>query len=330
MSRFERALAIVCALCAVLGMVLAIGTSGETVIHSWDVLPALLYPLLVLIFLGLFRLKLPPTASGILAALGGVVVILELGGFEHAGWGYWFLCLTAWLMTWLFAERLSHRVAQGSASHPAFGLLIPLSFGIAILVMWEAITRAGQVPTVILPPPSSIWTEIAGNVPTLAADFQQTFLKSVLSGYALGCGLGLIVAIAIDRSPFLKRGLLPLGNFVSALPLVGVAPIMVMWFGFDWPSKAAVVVIMTFFPMLVNTVAGLNAAGSMERDMMRTYASSYWQTLFKLRLPAAAPFIFNALKINSNSGLDRRNRSGILRDNPWWEWGSGYRPRSGG
>jgi NitT/TauT family transport system permease protein len=78
---------------------------------------------------------------------------------------------------------------------------------------------------------------------------------------------------------------------------------MVMWFGFVWPSKAAVVVIMTLFPMLVNTVAGLNASGNMERDMMRTYASSYWQTLFKLRLPAAAPFIFNALKINSTLAL---------------------------
>jgi NitT/TauT family transport system permease protein len=125
----------------------------------------------------------------------------------------------------------------------------------------------------------------------------------VLIGYVVGNVIAFIVAIAVDRSPFLKRGLLPLGNFVSALPLIGVAPIMVMWFGFDWPSKAAVVVIMTFFPMLVNTVAGLNASGNMERDMMRTYASSYWQTLFKLRLPAAAPFIFNALKINSTLAL---------------------------
>jgi NitT/TauT family transport system permease protein len=64
-----------------------------------------------------------------------------------------------------------------------------------------------------------------------------------------------------------------------------------------------VVVVMTFFPMLVNTVAGLAASGHMERDLMRTYASSYWQTLFKLRLPAAAPFIFNALKINSTLAL---------------------------
>ncbi|RYG96399.1 MAG: ABC transporter permease subunit, partial [Alphaproteobacteria bacterium] len=82
-----------------------------------------------------------------------------------------------------------------------------------------------------------------------------------------------------------------------------IAPIMVMWFGFDWPSKAAVVVAMTFFPMLVNTVAGLNASSSIERDLMRTYAANYWETLLKLRLPAAAPFIFNALKINSTLAL---------------------------
>jgi NitT/TauT family transport system permease protein len=90
---------------------------------------------------------------------------------------------------------------------------------------------------------------------------------------------------------------------VSALPIIGVAPIMVMWFGFDWPSKAAVVVVMTFFPMLVNTVAGLAETGHMERDLMRTYAADYWQMLLKLRLPAAAPFIFNALKINSTLAL---------------------------
>jgi NitT/TauT family transport system permease protein len=101
----------------------------------------------------------------------------------------------------------------------------------------------------------------------------------------------------------LQRGLLPLGNLVSALPIVGVAPIMVMWFGFDWQSKAAVVVIMTFFPMLVNTVAGLAAAGHMERDLMKTYGADYRQTLLHLRLPAALPFIFNGLKINSTLAL---------------------------
>ena len=141
------------------------------------------------------------------------------------------------------------------------------------------------------------------SLPILWADFQQTFLKAVLIGYVLGCGSGFIIAIAIDRSPFLQRGLLPVGNLVSALPIIGVAPIMVMWFGFDWPSKAAVVVIMTVFPMMVNAIAGLAQTSTMERDLMRTYAAGYWQTLWKLRLPAAAPFIFNALKINSTLAL---------------------------
>jgi NitT/TauT family transport system permease protein len=78
---------------------------------------------------------------------------------------------------------------------------------------------------------------------------------------------------------------------------------MVMWFGFDWPSKAAVVVVMTFFPMLVNAVAGLESSGKIERDLMSSYGANYLQTLLKLRLPAAMPFIFNALKINSTLAL---------------------------
>ena len=125
----------------------------------------------------------------------------------------------------------------------------------------------------------------------------------MLAGWAMGCGAGFLVAILADRIPFLRRGLLPLGNFVAALPIIGIAPIMVMWFGFDWQSKAAVVVVMTFFPMLVNTVAGLAAAGRLELDLMRSYGAGWLTTLLKLRLPAALPFIFNALKINSTLAL---------------------------
>ncbi len=144
---------------------------------------------------------------------------------------------------------------------------------------------------------------IAQEGPTLWADFWQTFVKGALSGYAIGCTAAVLTAIAIDRSPFLQKGLLPVGNFVAALPIVGIAPIMVMWFGFDWHSKAAVVVVMVFFPVLVNTVAGLKAADQMQRDLMQTYGASYTQALFKLRLPAAMPFIFNGLKIATTLAL---------------------------
>jgi NitT/TauT family transport system permease protein len=211
------------------------------------------------------------------------------------------------LLFWIAAWGVNEWLVRLSPAHPsarrAIDLVVPTLFGITLLVLWEGITVGFAVPPVLLPPPTQIWLRLVGNVPVLLADFQQTFLKSVLVGWAVGCGAGFLVSILIDRSPFLQRGLLPLGNFVSALPVIGIAPIMVMWFGFDWPSKVAVVVVMTFFPMLVNTNAGLAASGGMERDLMRTYAARYWQTLFKLRLPAAAPFIFNALKINSTLAL---------------------------
>ena len=164
------------------------------------------------------------------------------------------------------------------------------------------LVRGLRVSPVILPTPSAIASRLAVSLPTLWADVVQTF-KGVLAGYLLGCGAGIAAALVIDRSPFLQRGLLPLGTLVSALPIVGVAPVMVMWFGFDWPSKAAVVVIMTFFPMLVNVTAGLAASGAMERDLMKTYGASDRDTLTKLRLPAALPFIFNGLKINSTLAL---------------------------
>lgn len=207
-----------------------------------------------------------------------------------------------WLAAWAINEWLVRLRARGTAAR-AINFVVPLLFGAALLVLWEGLVRGFSVPSVLLPPPSAIWARITSSLPTLWADFHQTFIRSVLPGYAMGCLAGLLVAILIDRSPFLKRGLLPVGNFVSALPLVGIAPIMVMWFGFDWQSKAAVVVVMTFFPMLVNAVAGLNASNQMERDLMRTYAAGHWHTLFKLRLPAAWPFIFNALKINSTLAL---------------------------
>ena len=178
----------------------------------------------------------------------------------------------------------------------------PLVFGVILLAFWEAAVRLGGVPPIILPAPSAIGLRLVTSIPTLTADFLQT-IRGVLAGYFIGCASGLLVAVLIDRSRFLQRGLLPLGNLVSALPIVGVAPIMVMWFGFDWQSKAAVVVVMTFFPMLVNTIAGLSSSGPIERDLMKTYGANYWQTLLALRLPVAMPFIFNALKINTTLAM---------------------------
>ncbi|MDR6663109.1 NitT/TauT family transport system permease protein [Tardiphaga robiniae] len=217
--------------------------------------------------------------------------------------GFWMVVIGVWLASWICVVALAGLKPRNSAFRKIIDLAIPLLFGAAVFYLWEVVVRGAGVPPVLLPSPSAAATKFMASLPILGADFVQTFIRGVLIGYAIGCGAGLLVAILAHRFEFLGRGLLPLGNFFSALPLVGVAPIMVMWFGFDWPSKAAVVALVTFFPMLVNALAGLQAAGDIERDLMRSYGASYAQTLIKLYLPAALPFIFNALKINATLAL---------------------------
>lgn len=182
-------------------------------------------------------------------------------------------------------------------------LAVPVIFGLTLILIWESAVRGFDISPVLLPAPSAIALRFVASTGILWEDFVQTVLKGALSGYVIGCGAAFAMAVIVDRFPFLQRGLLPVGNFVAALPIIGMAPILVMWFGFDWQSKAAVVVVMVFFPMLVNTVEGLQATDSMQRDLMRTYASGYWTTLLKLRLPAAMPFIFNGLKIGTTLAL---------------------------
>ncbi|WP_299745842.1 ABC transporter permease [uncultured Tateyamaria sp.] len=208
------------------------------------------------------------------------------------------LALLVWPGGWALNNWLAHR-----GDNRAVRIAIPVIFGLTLLVIWEALVRGFGISPVILPAPSTVAQTFAASTDILWIDFGQTVVKGALRGFAIGAIAAFVAAVLIDRSAFLTRGLLPIGNFVAALPIVGIAPIMVNWFGFDWQSKAAVVVVMVFFPILVNTVQGLNEASAMQRDLMRTYAAGYWQTLFRLRLPAAMPFVFNGLKIATTLAL---------------------------
>ncbi|MGJ8623117.1 MAG: ABC transporter permease [Yoonia sp.] len=208
------------------------------------------------------------------------------------------------ILVWAAGWWLNVRLANGPQSdRPVVKVLIPAIFGITIIMVWELLVHAYDINPVILPAPSSIGARIMVEGPRLWADFQQTIIKGAMTGYVLGGLAAFAVAILADRSDFLTRGILPVGSFMAALPIVGTAPIFVKWLGSDWESKAAVVAVMVFFPILVNTVAGLKDTSAMQRDLMRTYGAGYWPTLIKLRLPAAMPFIFNGLKIATTLAL---------------------------
>jgi NitT/TauT family transport system permease protein len=312
--RWERA-AVLATLCFVATAVLPLLRDSPGGFYSWFAFPVLPLIWLICLLVASWQAGLAArgTAVGLLltlaAAVGGILPLRVITLHQRVGEvpglevpGVWIFVLGLGFLVWRALALLSDAAAQRGAPR-ALGLLVPGLFGAWLLYLWQVGVTGFGVPSVLLPSPVQIAIVFLGATGTLWADFYQTFLKSVLAGYALGCGSGFLVALLVDRVPFLQRGLLPLGNFVSALPIVGVAPIMVMWFGFDWQSKAAVVVIMTFFPMLVNTIAGLHATAAMERDLMRSYGASYLQTLVRVRLPNALPFIFNALKINSTLAL---------------------------
>jgi NitT/TauT family transport system permease protein len=250
-------------------------------------------------FGGIAGRAVPLLGSLFLGAALPLLTVTDQPGIGVSLPGLWFYLLGLGFIAWESMEWLArHDAGRGLAP-----LAAPVLFGIWLLYVWEVAVVGFGVPQILLPAPHQIGHQLVSQGALLWGDFRQTFLKAVIAGWAAGCSLGFITAVLIDRVPFLQRGLLPLGNLVSAVPVVGIAPIMVMWFGFDWPSKAAVIVVMTFFPMLINTIAGFAQVDAMGRDMMQAYGASYWQSFFKLRLPSALPFIFNALKINSTLAM---------------------------
>jgi len=169
---------------------------------------------------------------------------------------YAFLAVLIWGVGWWLNVRLANGAHAGK---PLVKVLIPTIFGLTVLIVWELLVRGFDVNPVILPAPSSILSRLMVEGPRLWADFQQTIIKGAMTGYILGALAALAVAVLADRSDFLTRGILPVGGFMAALPIVGTAPIFVKWLGSDWHSKAAVVAVMVFFPILVNTVAGRDA-----------------------------------------------------------------------
>ncbi len=284
--------------------VLPLGQVDGLTLAWWQSMPAMASLAVTLASLVLARRKpygaLPESLlllPGLLAGALLPLLLLDSGVTLGQGLGLWLFVGGILALLWHVMERLTE--CGGIFRH----LLVPALFGTMLIYLWEVGVRGFEVPSVLLPAPSAIAHALVAQAANLEDDFVQTVVKAVLRGYLWGCGAGFVVAILADRIPFLARGLLPFGNLVSAIPVVGIAPIMVMWFGFDWPSKAAVVVVMTFFPMLVNTLAGLAASEAIQLDLMRSYAAGYWRTLLMLRLPNALPFLFNGLKINSTLAL---------------------------
>ncbi|HEX8919562.1 MAG TPA: ABC transporter permease [Chloroflexota bacterium] len=193
--------------------------------------------------------------------------------------------------------RAYHRLAQGFVR-----IVPPAVVFVLILAFWQFGVKALHIPIYALPTPTDIWHTLP-TISELPADARYTTFNEALPGFIIGSGLGFLVAVIAMRFRFVARGVMPYAVISNSIPIIGMAPIAVALFGFDWQSKAFIVAVLTFFPMVINAYRGLTSLDLLSLQLMRSYAANGWETFYKLRLPSSLPYVFNALKINATLAM---------------------------
>lgn len=174
--------------------------------------------------------------------------------------------------------------------------LLPALLVLALLVAWEVSVRAASVPVYVLPAPSQIAPRLISHAPNLATQGAITLAEALL-GFALGCGVSLVAAAAMVHSPVLERSLLPIAILLKVTPMVAIAPLLVIWFGFGLAPRAIVAALLTFYPMLINALAGFRAVGPEATDVLGALAASRWEVFRFLRWPSALPYLFAGARV---------------------------------
>jgi NitT/TauT family transport system permease protein len=174
---------------------------------------------------------------------------------------------------------------------------------IAVIAIWEGLVASLNLQQFILPRPSAIATAFVANWPRLQQVAGNTLFEA-LGGLAIGVSAGVLTAFAVARWERLREAVLPIAVGASAIPIIAAAPIMSNWFGILNPfAKMAIVILLVFFPMLVNVARGLSQVDESAVELMRASAASDGQVLRKLRLPNALPYFFTGLKISTTLSL---------------------------
>jgi ABC-type nitrate/sulfonate/bicarbonate transport system permease component len=173
---------------------------------------------------------------------------------------------------------------------PAFVLTV------TILAVWELYVRTGQISSAVLPSPVMVVQALVENWDIIAVHTMQTLLETVI-GLAVATLLGLLLAIALDISTWMRRAVYPILVTSQTIPIIALAPLLVLWFGFDLQPKVIVVVLYCFFPIAVACADGLLGTDPDLVRLMRSMRASRWQVLMLVRLPGAMPAFFSGLRI---------------------------------
>lgn len=184
--------------------------------------------------------------------------------------------------------------------------LVDLSVALAaiagIALVLELWTRALRVPSYLLPAPSAVVARMATDAGLLAREGSIT-LGEAAAGFVLGTGIAFALATAMAWSRPLERTLFPLAILVKLTPIIAIAPLFTLWFGFGTAPKVAIAALITFFPMLVNSFVGLRSADLQEVAFLQTLGASGREIFRHLRVPSALPYLFSGARISVNLAL---------------------------
>jgi ABC-type nitrate/sulfonate/bicarbonate transport system permease component len=173
----------------------------------------------------------------------------------------------------------------------------PLVLVAAVVVVWEAYVRLAALDPITLPSPTRVLSALWDFRATAVANLVPTLVEATV-GCAVSVTLGIAAAIALDRSSIVRRAVEPLLVTSQTIPIVAIAPLFVIWFGFGLLPKVLIVVLVTFFPVTVALLDGLGRTGAEALDLMYSMGSTPGQTFWKLRWPGALPALFTGLRIS--------------------------------
>jgi NitT/TauT family transport system permease protein len=176
--------------------------------------------------------------------------------------------------------------------------LPPMTLLVVLLVVWEIYIAVRNVPLYIFPPPSAIFRELFERPEYfLVENGALTFFEAV-AGFFVGALTAIVVAAVMARSRLIERTFFPLALVIKATPLVVIAPLLIIWFGYSMTGKIIMAALICFFPILVNTIVGLRSVNANALEFFESVSASEWEIFTKLRAPSALPYVLAAFKIS--------------------------------
>jgi NitT/TauT family transport system permease protein len=167
---------------------------------------------------------------------------------------------------------------------------------ITLLVVWELWVRIAHTPVFILPAPTRIAAEFAEHWQRLLINAGYT-ISEVLIGFLFAVLIGVPLAVLVTYSRWAERSVYPLIAASQTIPKVAIAPLLLAWFGYGLTPKIVIVILISFFPIIINSVVGLKSCSAEMLYLAKSMGASGWQTFWKFRLPQALPYIFAGLKL---------------------------------